>query len=49
MVILFVFIWSCKPGEVGSKGETGATGASGATGNADATNGTLGIYSYKIL
>ena len=40
MVILFVFIWSCKPGEVGPKGETGttgATGASGATGNAGAT------------
>lgn len=43
IVILFVFTWSCKPGDVGPKGETGSAGANGAigaTGAAGATGAT---------
>lgn len=41
IIILFVFTWSCKPGDTGPKGDTGATGAIGAAGATGAT-GAIG-------
>lgn len=40
ILLSFVFVWSCKQGDVGPKGDTGATGATGPTGATGATGAT---------
>jgi hypothetical protein len=37
IVSLFVFVWSCKQGDVGPKGDTGVAGPAGAAGPGGAT------------